>query len=224
MAAAAVGQGLGQIGAAVPVRAAAGDGLEALLAGEERGPDSHQPALVEREGHCVRRRRQMHRCQAEEERLDRQGVRVGHMGVGIVGKGRIEPPTAPADPLVHGAQEVGVGPGADSGLHIRRDVAGIEGPESCGDRAPASERLAPRGGVTALAIGGSGQVTAPRDEVGPAQLSWDSRGRGAGIGLACGALGKGQGTRAARHPDDGAGGRRSGDHYQQQEDPQGLHA
>ena len=122
---AAMRQRFGEIGAAIPFRALRRIGLEAGVRIEQRRPEHHRPALVERKGERVFRRRRMHRRQAEQIGLDRQRVGVGHIGVGRVRHRRIEPRAVAADAAMHGIEKILVAVIADAGVLVGRDVGRI---------------------------------------------------------------------------------------------------
>ena len=119
----AMAQPLHQIGPAGRV------GRHRRVIHEQQVPARHQRPDVEREGQAGRRRLRVHRRARHQEGVDRRDVRLGGMGVVVVGKRRIEEPAVPVDAVPHRAGERGIGPGADPGRRVRRDVGGVHGAE-----------------------------------------------------------------------------------------------
>ncbi len=122
MAAAAMAEALDEIGAAVPLLGFGGIGLEFARPVEQRIPARKQRAEVEREGERIRRRRGAHRRLGHQVGVERLHVGVAGLGEMGVGEGGIELPSVAMQPVAHRALEGGIGPGADAGLDVGRDV------------------------------------------------------------------------------------------------------
>ena len=60
----------------------------------------------------------MRRRQAEQIRLDCQGIIVGQIGKAVIGKGGVEVLAVGVNALMDGTQEVRVAPVANSGLFV----------------------------------------------------------------------------------------------------------
>ena len=125
----AVAGPLHKIGAAVPFGRLVRVPLERLLRHEQQLPRPHQIALVEREGELVDRHRLVHRPQRVEIRADREHVVGAHVGVGGVGKRRIQLLPVVPHAVPYRAHELGIAPRADAVLGIGRDVGRIDRPE-----------------------------------------------------------------------------------------------
>src|SRR6266851_5637085 len=119
---AAMRQRLREIGAPVPLRALRGIWLKPRIQIEQRRPEAHRPALVERKRQRIVGVRRVHRRQAEQIGLDRQSVGVGHIGVGRKRHRRIKPRTVFADATMDSVEEILIAVIADAGLLVRRDV------------------------------------------------------------------------------------------------------
>src|SRR5882724_5629663 len=76
MALPAVLHGLCEVCTAIPLSTPVGVWLKALIGVEETRPDTHETALVEREGECVAGRRRMNRLEREQIRFDRECIRI----------------------------------------------------------------------------------------------------------------------------------------------------
>src|SRR5713101_3817410 len=118
----AMRQRLREIGAPIPLRALRGIGLKPRIRIEQRRPEAHRPALVERKRQRIVGVRRAHRRQAEQIGLDRQSVGVCHIGVGRKRLRRITPSTVFADAAMDSVEEILIAVIADAGLLVRRDV------------------------------------------------------------------------------------------------------
>ncbi len=122
MAVAAVSQRLDQVRAAVPLGAAVGDRLEALVGVVETRPQGHQPALVVGSLELGLRRHALHRRDRGEILADRHDVVVREVRVGGIRESRIQACPIRGNALVHGFEEIRVVPRADTSFLVRRDV------------------------------------------------------------------------------------------------------
>ncbi len=111
-----------EVGASVPLGGLLRIGLESRALEEDRIPESHGPALVERKAQRGRRGLLVHRWQAEQVGLDRQGVAAAECRVGRVGECRVKTLAVVANSLVQGTHELVIGPLSDAGLLVGRDV------------------------------------------------------------------------------------------------------
>ena len=164
MAFAAMRQRLGEIGAAVPLRRLRGVGLEARIRIEQRRPETHRPALVERERQRIGGRRRMHRRQAEQIGLDRQRIGVGDVGVGGVRHRRIEPRAVAPHAAMHRVEEILIAVIADAGFLVGRDVGRVQRAERQLEAEAAGILLAARRGVADHAVRRLRQIRAALDE------------------------------------------------------------
>jgi hypothetical protein len=135
-----------------------GPGLE-----EQRVPTGHRLAHAERPRELRLLRLLAHRPEGIEVGLDGEHVVARHLREPRIGKRRVEVLALVVDPLVHRAVELLVGPVADAGLAVGRDVRRVDDPERRGDRAVAGEGLAPVVGVAGGAIAGVDEVAAALD-------------------------------------------------------------
>ena len=172
---AAMRQRFGEIGAPVPFRTLRRIGLEARIRIEQRRPEAHRPALVERKGQRIGRRRRAHRRQAEQIGLDRQRIGVGHVGVGRIRHRRIKPRAVAADAAMHRVEEILIAVIADAGLLVRRDVGRIERAERQLEAEAAGIFLAARRGVADHAVRRPRQIFAALDQRSPARAPPERR-------------------------------------------------
>ena len=178
MAFAAMRQRFGEIGAAVPFRTFRGIRLEAGIRIEQRRPEVHRPALVERKHQRIGGGGRAHRRQAEQIGLDRQRIRVGHVGIGRKRHRRIKPRAIAARAAMNRVQKILIAVIADAGLLVGRDVGRIQRAERQLEREAAGIFLAALRGVADHAIRRPRQIGAALDE---ARLGERSRNAG-GIG------------------------------------------
>ena len=158
-------QRLGDIGAAVPFRALRGVGREAGVGVEQQRPKHHRPALIERKRKSVRAIVGMHRRQAEQIGLDRQRVRVRHVGIGRVRHGRIKPRAVAADAALHRVEKILIAVIADAGVLVGRDIGRIDRPERQRNSQAAGILGASGRGVANHAVGGACEIFAAFDLV-----------------------------------------------------------
>ncbi len=159
MAFAAMRQRLGEIGAPVPFRALGGVGLETPIRIEQRRPEDHRPALVERKHQRIFGSRRAHRRQAEQIGLDRQSIRIGHVGIGRKRHRRIKPRAIAADAAMDRVEKILVAVIADAGLLVGRDVGRIQRAERQFEPEAAGIFLAVLGGVADHAIRGPRHIS-----------------------------------------------------------------
>ena len=126
MALRAMAHRLDEVGATVPVRRPAGIGREAVVGIVDQVPADHHRADIVRERHPVRRRRRMHRGQAEQVGLDGERILARHQRVGVVWHRRIEMLAAAGNARVQHPHELVVGVVADAGLPVGRDVGRVQ--------------------------------------------------------------------------------------------------
>ena len=158
----AVAERGGQIGAPRLLGRQRRIGLEAMVAEEDGVPEGHAPALAERESEARRPGRSADRLQAEEVGFDGQRVGARHGRERGERHRGIEAPTVLADPLPHRPHELIVGVAANARRPVRRDVGRIHGSERQLEGATAGEGPAAGHGVAGDAVGGRGQILAPR--------------------------------------------------------------
>jgi len=149
-----------QVGAAVPLLGLLRVRLEAFVIEKQQVPQGDAPALVERKADVVLPVRLVHRFQAEQVGLDGEDVLARHQGVGGVRKGRVVVAAIRADALLHGLDELIVGPVADAGFLVRRDVGRVQRAERHLHRQAAGVGLAAFGDVAGQAVRGAGEVFA----------------------------------------------------------------
>ena len=118
MAFAAMRQGLGEIGAAVPLRRLRGVRRKPGVGIEHKRPERHRPALIIRERQRIGTIGRMRGRQAEEIGLDRERIRIRHIGVGGIGHRRIEPGPVLADAALDGVEKFLIAVVADPGIFI----------------------------------------------------------------------------------------------------------
>jgi hypothetical protein len=134
----AVRQRLDQIGAAVPFVALAGHRLELGRRKEQLAPGEQAQPDVERKRQPVFRPGRIHRGDAPHIGPQCLEIVVLDSGIGVERHRRIEIGPIRADAVVKRLLELRVGPFADSGRGIGRDVDGIERAERrVGGRPPA---------------------------------------------------------------------------------------
>ena len=152
---------LHQVGAPVPFGRPLRIGREFARREIERIPDPHRGADVERERQRVRDHLVLHRRDGLEVGADRQHVGARHLGVGGVRHGGIKPRAIGTNSPANGVVELVIGPRADAGVAIRRDVGRDDVAERRFDRAAAGKRLARIGnGMTGGAIGRDREIAA----------------------------------------------------------------
>ena len=125
----------------------------------ERGAD------VEGKAEVVLARRLPHRRdRGHQVGIDRIDVGILDLGELVVGERGIEMMALAVDPVLHGAAERLLGPRADAGLGIRRDVGGVDGSERRLERKIAGERRPVRAGMAGGAVAIVGQDPAALDQ------------------------------------------------------------
>jgi nicotinate-nucleotide adenylyltransferase len=97
-----------------------------------------------------------------EKAINGADIFARHLGEVVIGKGGIEQIALAIDALAQRACEGLLAPGADSGLHIRRDIGRINHAKGRFQRPPAGQGLAARFGVADGAIAESRQLLAAR--------------------------------------------------------------
>src|ERR1700730_10170436 len=106
--------------------------MERLRGKEQDAPAGLQEAPGEWERHVVRPVLTAHRRERKQIRLDRQCVAVGNAGKARIGKYReVVCPVGP-HALAQCAQKLRVGPVANAGFRIGRDIRGVKGAERRG--------------------------------------------------------------------------------------------
>ena len=161
---AAMAEALGQIGAAIPLGALVR--IRHKCPGREVQPipHPHGRANVERKRQLIWLDRILHGRNGVEIGADRQRVVARHLGVIGVGHGRIEVPAIATGALGHRVDELVVGPGADAGRRIGRDVRRQDDAERRFDRAPAGKVVAAaRQRMAGRAIADDRQIAAALD-------------------------------------------------------------
>ena len=151
---------LDEIGAAVPcgaLRRIRGEGLGFM---EQRVPAGHQRANIKRDGEGGLRSFGADRRLGHQMGIERLEVGLGGFGKGRIGKRRIEMPAVARDTFAHRSCKGRIGPGADAGLGIRRDVGGIDGAEGRLDRPATGIGRAVGGGVADGAVAEGGEQAA----------------------------------------------------------------
>ena len=152
-----------QIGAAIPCLGFGRVGLKYAGLVEQRIPSRHQRAQVERKRQRILRRLRAHRRLRHQIGIERLHVGVGGPGEMRVGKRRIEMPAVAMNALAHRAFEGGIGPRADSGFDIGRDVGRVDRAERRRQRLAAGVEDAVRRGVADRAVAERGELLAARD-------------------------------------------------------------
>src|SRR6185437_1042467 len=142
VAGAAVAEAFHEIGAAIPLRRLPRVRLERARLEEEGVPSGDGFAHRERPRKVRRLRRLLHRRDRIEVRLDREHVVAAELREPRIRERGIEMLAVRADAVVHRLVELLVGPLADAGFLVRRDVGRIDRAERRGDRAAAGEGLA----------------------------------------------------------------------------------
>src|SRR5258705_10837279 len=122
MTSAAMAKTLDQIGAAIPHCRLRCVSLEHTWLVKQRVPTRHQRTPVERKRQRAVWSIGAHWRLRHQISIERLQVSVGCLGGVRVRKCRIEMPSVAMDALTHGALEGGVGPGADPGLEVGRDI------------------------------------------------------------------------------------------------------
>ena len=126
MAFAAMRQRFREIGAPVPFRALRGVGRKAAIRIEQDRPEIHRPALVEWKHQRIGGSGRTHRRQTEQIGLDRQRVRIRHIGVGRKRHRRIKPRAVAAGAAMNRVEKILVAVIADAGFFVRRDVGRVQ--------------------------------------------------------------------------------------------------
>ena len=167
-----------QIGAAIPACRLRRIGFERAGLMEQRVPSRQQRTQVER-----KRERGVGRLSARTGGcairigIERLQVGVGCLGKMRIGKRRIELPAVAMDALAHRALEGGIGPRADAGLGIGRDVGAVDGAERRFERPAAGIEDAVRGWCgrprsrRARPVAGRGRWSPPNRPTHPAARS-----------------------------------------------------
>jgi hypothetical protein len=167
MAAAAVGDRLGEIGAAVPLRIPRRIRLIRTRREIDCLPCRLQGADIERERHAIGWRLRFHGRQVHQVRVERADVLVGELGEVVDGEGGGEEMLAVArDAVTQRPGECVERPVADAGFRIRRDVARIDGAEQARKRPAAGTRLSILRRMAIHATRGTGQHLALVDQRG----------------------------------------------------------
>jgi hypothetical protein len=148
------------------LRAARRIGLECRAPEEQELPGAQKAAQVEREAQRMRLVLGAHRLARHDEGVQRLQVLIAEQREVFVGKRRIEMAPFPVQSLTHRAHECGLGPAADAGVRIGRDVSAVQRAEGGMQRLPAGECLAARGAMAHMAVSDRGKVGAFRDQCG----------------------------------------------------------
>src|SRR6185295_12127401 len=111
-----------------------------------------QAAHVERSTQIVRPVLGAHRLARRDIRVQRVDVFVGQAGVVLVRKRRVQMASVAVYAFAQRADEGLLGPAADAGIGVRRDVGAVERAERRLDRPAAGKRSSAFGGVAGLAI------------------------------------------------------------------------
>ncbi len=143
---------LDQIGAAIPVRAFLLIGLEYPGPEEQIIPDAHQCTVVERPSQVGRWRGIAERRQRRKIGADCEQVVAGKFREIGIGERRIVPRTVGRYALAERATKVLIGPCADPGIAIRRQVRRIDTAERRVDPFAPGEWFGRIGGVATRAI------------------------------------------------------------------------
>ena len=155
----------GEIGAAVPFGALAGNRFEASGPEEQNLPAFLQGADVERKGNRIWRCRGFDRSPGHEVRIERLDVVVGELAEMIVGEPGEEMRAIAGDAFAHCASKGRLRPGADAGFRIRCDVRGVKHAEGRRHRVATGEFLSALGSVTLRAIPAAGERLPLRDQL-----------------------------------------------------------
>ena len=174
-------QTLREIGAAVPLGAFVGVGIEAAGAEEQQFPSGLEIADIERERDRARLSWGPDRRPRHEVGVERLHVIVGELGEMVERERRKKKRPVARDPLVHRAGERRFRPCADSRLGIGRDVGRIEHAEGGMHRIPAGELLSAFGSVALRAKAAGGERLAlgdklRREAVRRGRADWRDRG------------------------------------------------
>ena len=176
---AAMAERLDEISAAVPIRRLILVRPEPMRRLEQRVPEHHQIALVERKGHVIRRWRGVHGLKAEQVGFDREHVAIREECVGRIGKRGVEMLAIVADSLMQRSQELLVGPVSNTCRRVGRDVRRIDRADHRQlERQASGKGLAARRGVAGRTIARPGEIFAAGHQIGIAEF----RGGASGIG------------------------------------------
>src|SRR5436190_14257835 len=126
---AAMGEALGQIGAAIEYRREHRIGLEFARPEEKQLPAGDQLSKLEWELQLVWRRLCPHRLPRHQERINGSQIRRRHFGEVIVWKGWVEVRAVAPYALLHCTQESGLRPAPETRLDIRCDIGRKDRPE-----------------------------------------------------------------------------------------------
>ncbi|MNK91188.1 hypothetical protein D3C87_1112750 [compost metagenome] len=202
---AAVAQSIGQIRAAIPLCGARGVRYVLLVAVEQHVPSSQQRPGVERERQLRFGWARYHRVGGHQVGIERLHVGIADLGKRRVREGRIEPAAIAMDAFAHGALERRVGPVADAGLGVGRDVGGIDGAERRFERQPTGIARAAWRRMAHRAVAGGGYQPAALDGRRRIQAGPGRRHRGDGR-----APRQDRGTQAGQRRQRGQGGQQPG--------------
>src|SRR6185369_17660050 len=164
VACAAMSKPVDEVRAAVPLRVACGVWPERAALEVERLPRGDQGADVEWSTQLVGHVLGAHRLARRDVRVQRVDVFVGQAGVVLVRERRVQVASVAVEALAQRADEGWLGPAADAGVGVGRDVGTVERAERRFDRPTAGERLAAFGGMADLAIADRGELRALRNQ------------------------------------------------------------
>ena len=142
---AAMAETFGQIGAAIPFQTLVGDRTERPRHKEQHVPNRHGSANIERKWQLIRLHRVVHGRNRVEIGAERHCIITRELGIVGVGHGRIETCPVAAGAFGQCVDELVIGPGADAGCRIGRDIGRDEIAERHFDDTPAGEVVAAGG-------------------------------------------------------------------------------
>ncbi len=205
VAGAAVDERLGEIRAAVPLRALRRIGLEGAAIEVLVLPERHREARHE---HRVGGRRVAHGLARHDEGVERLEILVPEAREVLVGKHRIVMVSFGVEAFAHRPLEIRHAPAADARFRIGRDVAGVHSAEGRLQRKTARIGFAAGRRMAGHAIAHRGEERALRDEGSVERARGHFRGRDGGRRRACHDERRSHESRSTR--DRGQGGHRHG--------------
>ena len=168
----AMPQPLHQVGTAIEHLASGRVRREGLVVDEHPVPQRQAPALVEREAHFSLQIHVLDRCHTlHQVRVQRAHVVISHLGVGRVRHGRVEILACRGHAFTHHFVELFKTVLTDSGLGVRRDVAGIDRAHRRVQFQPASHDGPALGGVAGNTVTELRHVQAALHHIGVGLLT-----------------------------------------------------
>ena len=146
----------------------------------ERLPRTDRRAKVRGKRERIARILRTHRIARHHERIERLDVLVGNLGEVIVWKGRIQLAPTAVDALVHRASELRLGPLADAGVDVGRDVRRVDDAKRRRQRSPSGVGLTAFRRVAGRAVADRRQVRAFGDQRGVERRTVEREGGGQG--------------------------------------------